>query len=301
MSYQGVWTALITPFNAKGEIDFASYDRILADQKAAGVAGVIPCGTTGESPTLKLDEKQRLISRAIEFFKGSQVRVIAGTGSNSTEETVALSRWASEQGVAGVLVVTPYYNKPTQAGLEAHFRAVADAVSCEVMLYNVPGRTGVSIAASTVASLASHPKIRSIKEATGTAALTGEILDACSKAGRSIQVLSGDDASYLGLLASGAVGVVSVTSNLFPRGMVAIHKAFESGNVKEATKLQARYFPLMRDLFIESNPGPVKYAMAQMGWCENRLRLPLVAVSQATETQVKASLSACGIRKGEGA
>lgn len=296
---KGVWTALITPFNAKGEIDFAAFEKILADQKSAGVSGVIPCGTTGESPTLTLAEKQELIRTTLDFFKGSQTLVIAGTGSNSTADTIELSRWASDAGVAGVLIVTPYYNKPTQAGLEAHFRAVADAVTCEVMLYNVPGRTGVSLTAQTVATLAAHQKIRSIKEATGGTQLTSEILDALSSAKRSIDVLSGDDASFVPLLSLGATGVVSVTSNLFPRGMVAIQRAFEKGDLAEVKKLQGRYYPLMRDLFIESNPGPIKFAMSKLGFCENRLRLPLVPVSQATEAKVADSMALAGVRKGE--
>jgi 4-hydroxy-tetrahydrodipicolinate synthase len=296
---KGVWTALITPMNSKGEIDYGSFEKLLADQKSAGITGVIPCGTTGESPTLSVAEKQKLIRTAVDFLKGSNTQVIAGTGGNSTAETVELSRWASDQGVAGVLIVTPYYNKPTQPGLEAHFRAVADAVKCEVMLYNVPGRTGVSLTAQTVASLASHPKIRSIKEATGTAQLSSEILEACALAKRSIDILSGDDASYVPLLSIGATGVVSVTSNLFPRGMVAIQRAFEKGDLAEVKKLQLRYYPLMRDLFIESNPGPVKYAMSKMGFCENRLRLPLVPVTQATESKVDESMARAGIRRGE--
>jgi len=296
---RGVWTALVTPFNSKGAIDFPAFEKILADQKSAGVSGVIPCGTTGESPTLSLTEKQELIRTTLDFFKGSSTLVIAGTGSNSTSEAIELSRWASDVGVAGVLLVTPYYNKPTQAGLEAHFRAVADAVKCEVMLYNVPGRTGVSLTAQTVASLASHPKIRSIKEATGSTQLSSEIIDALAHSKRSIDILSGDDASFVPLLSIGATGVVSVTSNLFPRGMVAIQRAFEKGDLAEVKKLQARYFPLMRDLFIESNPGPIKFAMSKMGFCENRLRLPLVPVASSTESKVEESMARAGLRKGE--
>src|SRR6185437_16874393 len=148
--WRGVWTALVTPFESSGQIDWPAYRRLLGLQKSAGVAGVIPCGTTGEAPTLTVDEKHELIRVALEELKGSSLGVIAGTGSNNTAETIELSRWASKQGVQGVLVVTPYYNKPSQAGLEAHFLRVADAVECEVMLYNVPGRTGVSLAPDTI-------------------------------------------------------------------------------------------------------------------------------------------------------
>src|SRR5687768_9022909 len=204
---RGIWTALVTPFNDKNELDLDAYKRILRDQKDAGVTGVIPCGTTGESPTLTEAEKKVLIQTALEELKGSQVKVYAGTGSNDTAQTVAFSKWASDQGVDGLLIVTPYYNKPTQAGLKAHFRAVADAVSCEVMLYNVPGRTGVSLTSDTIAELAEHPRITSIKEATGNPAFTSEIQAALAKAGQKLLIFSGDDATFLPLLSVGADGV----------------------------------------------------------------------------------------------
>jgi 4-hydroxy-tetrahydrodipicolinate synthase len=296
---KGVWTALITPFDSKNEIDLRAFEKILADQKSAKVSGVIPCGTTGESPTLSIVEKQSLIRTAIQFLKGSGVKVFAGTGTNSTAETVELSRWASNEGADGVLIVTPYYNRPTQPGLISHFRAVADSVKCEVMLYNVPGRTGVSLSAQTIATLASHPKIRTIKEASGTTVLTSEIFDALAGSRTSIDVLSGDDAAFVPLLSIGATGIVSVTSNLFPRGMVAIQQAFDAGRMVEVRKLQARYYPLMRDLFAESNPGPIKFAMSRMGWCENTLRLPLVPVSPATESLLETSMRLSGVTRGE--
>lgn len=209
---RGVYTALITPFDSRGGLDLAAFRKVLQDQKDAGISGVIPCGTTGETPTLTIDEKKKLITTAIETLKGSGVKVIAGTGGNNTAETVELSRWASDQGVDGLLVVTPYYNKPSQAGMEAHFKAVADSVRCEVMLYNVPGRTGVSLTAATVAKLAAHPRIRSLKEATGNVVFTSEIIDTLKASGVSMDILSGDDATYLPLLSVGAAGVVSVAS-----------------------------------------------------------------------------------------
>ena len=174
---RGVFTALVTPFHADGSLDRDSFLKILRDQKEGGVHGVIPCGTTGESPTLSIEEKKQLMTWTLQEMKGSGIRVFAGTGSNSTEDSIALSKWASEQGVDGVLIVAPYYNKPSQAGLIRHFRAVADAVACEVMLYNVPGRTGVGMTAETIVELAAHPRIRSLKEATGNVAFASEISD----------------------------------------------------------------------------------------------------------------------------
>lgn len=295
---RGVFTALITPFNSRKEIDLESFRRILHDQREAGITGVIPCGTTGESPTLSSDEKKLLIQSALDELKGSGVKVLAGTGSNDTRETVKFSAWASDAGADGVLVVTPYYSKPTPAGLEAHFTAVADAVRCEVMLYNVPGRTGVSLNPTTIARLGAHPKIRSLKEATGNVGFTSEILDVLAQQGRSMDILSGDDATYLPLLSIGAVGVVSVASNLFPRGMVAIQKAHESGRVQEALELHKKFCPLFRDLFIESNPGPIKAAMSDAGWCEPHLRAPLAPLTASSLETLRESLKRCGITRG---
>jgi 4-hydroxy-tetrahydrodipicolinate synthase len=295
---RGVFTALVSPFNQQGELDLASFKRILEDQRDAGVAGVIPCGTTGESPTLTLDEKKKLIELSIQTLKGSGVKVLAGTGSNDTAETVAFSRWASDQGADGLLIVTPYYNKPSQAGLEAHFRAVADAVKCPVMLYNVPGRSVVSLTAETITLLARHPRITSIKEASSNVAFASEILDQLKTAGLSMTVLSGDDAAFLPLLSIGSHGVVSVSSNLFPRAMVQIQKCMEANQPKEAAKLHQRFYPLFRDLFIDSNPVPIKHAMAAAGWCGARVRLPLVPMSPAIRERLEASLRLCGITQG---
>jgi 4-hydroxy-tetrahydrodipicolinate synthase len=295
---RGVFTALITPLDKNLELDLATFRNILKDQKEAGVAGVIPCGTTGESPTLTSSEKKTLIGTALEELKGSGVRVIAGTGSNNTRETVELSRWASEQGVDGVLIVTPYYNKPTQPGLDAHFRAVADQIDCEVMLYNVPGRTGVSLTPETVVKLANHAKIRSLKEATGNVAFTSEILDQLATAGARLDILSGDDATYLPLLAVGAVGVVSVASNLFPRAMVGIQKAIEAGDLAHARDLHQRFYPLFRDLFIESNPGPIKHAMAQIGFGKPHVRAPLTELTAPSAAKLSQAMQRVGIGSG---
>jgi 4-hydroxy-tetrahydrodipicolinate synthase len=295
---RGVFTALVTPFDSKNELDLEAFKRILQDQRDAGVAGVIPCGTTGESPTLSKDEKKKLILTALETLKGSGLKVLAGTGSNDTADTVEFSRWASSQGVDGVLVVTPYYNKPSQAGLTAHYRAVADAVNCEVMLYNVPGRTGISLTAETVAQLGRHPRITSIKEATSNVAFASEILDQLRLSGSAMTLVSGDDAAYLPLLAVGSHGVVSVASNLFPRAMVAIQKCFDSGKTLDAVKLHQRFYPLFRDLFIDSNPVPIKYAMTLAGLCGPAVRAPLAPLSPAHAEKLEASLRRCEVSKG---
>jgi 4-hydroxy-tetrahydrodipicolinate synthase len=291
---RGVFTALVTPFQPDGRVDMDAFKRLLKDQATAGVDGVIPCGTTGESPTLSHEEKKTLIRTAIDELKGTRVQVIAGTGSNDTAETVELSQWASAAGAAGVLVVTPYYNKPSQAGLEAHFRAVADAVHCEVMLYNVPGRTGVSLAAETIVRLAEHPRIRSLKEATGNIAFTSEILDKLTLARRSLALFSGDDATYLPFLAVGGSGVVSVASNLFPRAMVALQKAVDEDRLGDARALHARFYPLFRDLFVESNPVPVKAALELLGFCGSHVRAPLVTLSETSKATLVRAMNQCG-------
>ena len=295
---RGVWTALVTPFQPSGQIDFDAYRKLLRDQRAAGVAGVIPCGTTGESPTLSVDEKKKLITTALEEMRGSTTQVVAGTGSNDTRETVELSRWASDAGVQGVLIVTPYYNKPSAAGLEAHFRAIADAIQCKVMLYNVPGRTGISLTPATIVSLSQHPRITSLKEATGNVAFASEILDALATRGARLNLLSGDDATFLPFLSVGGVGVVSVASNLFPRAMVALQNAFDHGKLEEARALHQRFYPLFRDLFVEANPVPIKAALAAQGLCGETVRLPLTELTTSSREKLSESLQRCGIARG---
>jgi 4-hydroxy-tetrahydrodipicolinate synthase len=294
----GVWTALVTPFTDQNDIDLPAFRRILHDQRDARVTGVIPCGTTGESPALSVEEKKLLIKTTLEELKGSGIKVFAGTGSNNTTETVSFSKWASDAGVDGVLVVTPYYNKPSQSGLEAHFKAVADAISCEVMLYNVPGRTGVSLTPSTISALANHPRISTLKEATGNVSFTSDIIDMLIREKREIDILSGDDATFLPLLSVGAVGVVSVVSNIIPRTMVAIYEHMTQNRVAQAQVLHKRYYPLFRDFFVEPNPVPVKHAMASVGLCGTHVRLPLTRLTEASVEKVDAALKLCGVAKG---
>jgi len=294
----GVWTALITPFNENGELDKTSFTKIIEDQCQANVAGLVVCGTTGESPCLTMEEKKSLIQIALGQTKNSKVKIIAGTGTNNTKTSVDFSKWASDQGVSGVLVVTPYYNKPSQAGLEAHFRSVADNVSCPVILYNVPSRTGVSLSAETVVKLSSHKQIAGLKEASGNISLSSEILSQIPS-DRAFSIFSGDDVTFLPLLSVGAKGVISVASNLFPRAMVNLQIKHESGCFEEARKIHQHYYPLFRDLFIETNPVPIKYAMSKLGWCGPTVRLPLVPVSEKSACKIDQSLELCGLRRGK--
>lgn len=291
--FSGVWTALVTPFTASGKIDLEAYQKLLEFQKKSGVAGVIPCGTTGESPTLTLEEKKLLITTTVAFFKKSSVRVLAGTGSNNTQETVQFSKWACDAGVAGLLVVTPYYNKPQPAGLEAHFLAIANAVTCPIMLYQVPGRTGVRFTIDTLLTLARHPRIRALKEASADATWTSELRGALLRAKLNLQILSGDDPTYLPYLAIGAVGTVSVASNIIPRQMVELTEA----NRSRALKLHQEYSELFRNIFIESNPVPVKQALAWMNYCRRDVRLPLAPMTDKNAATLKDTLIRCGVLK----
>lgn len=297
-SFHGVWTALVTPFAADGSLDLDAYRRIVRAQVAAKVAGVVPCGTTGESPTLSREERRALIQACVEETKGTATRVMAGTGSNDTEETIELTREAESLGASAALVVAPYYNKPSQDGLLAHFRAVADAVKIPIVLYNVPGRTGVAISAKTIAELAAHPRINAIKEATGDLTFQSEVMDQLALAGRKLDLLSGDDLTYLAFLAQGGHGVVSVASNLAPRALVDLQSAFDFGDWKRARGLHERLYPLFRDLFIESNPAPIKHAMARAGICPAAMRAPLAPMSAKNIQTLETTLERAGIAKG---
>ncbi|MBI4924420.1 MAG: 4-hydroxy-tetrahydrodipicolinate synthase [Bdellovibrio sp.] len=293
---RGVWTAIITPFDQHGNLELSTFKALLKNQKEAKATGVITCGTTGEAATLSETEKKTLIQIALEELEGSQTKVMAGTGTNNTAETLELSKWAFQQGVHGLLLVTPYYNKPTQTGLEKHFLNIADKVNCEIMLYNVPGRTAVSLTAETIIKLAGHPNITSLKEASGNLAFLSEIKNQLILANKKLDLLSGDDALFLPSLAVGTTGVVSVASNLFPRRMTAIQKAFEAGNHQKAKELHQFYYPLFRDLFIETNPAPIKFALSYAGWCKNILRLPLVTISLTSQKKLIQSLKMCKIK-----
>ena len=292
---EGVWTALVTPFSEDGSLDLDAYRMLLHRQADAGITGVIPCGTTAEAPALTIEEKKLLIRVALDELAGTATRVIAGTGSNNAAQTLETSRWASDQGVEAVLVVTPYYNKPSQAGLLTHFFSVADAVDCEVIPYNVPSRTGVSLHPETITKLASHPRITALKEATGSVSLASDILDHLFVAGRELNLLSGDDATFFPFLCVGGKGVISVTSNLCPKTMTAIYDATKAGDLTLARQLHWNSFPLFRDLFLECNPVPIKYAMARAGLCGEHVRPPLAPLLQENAQKLEQTLRECRV------
>lgn len=288
MQLQGVYTALVTPFT-NGEVDYAKLRELVELQIAAGVDGIVPVGTTGESPTLTFDEHHKLIDEVIKTAD-KRCTIIAGTGANSTDEAIELTKHAKAAGADASLQVTPYYNKPTQEGLYRHFSTVADETGLPIVLYNVPGRSGVPIAAETVARLSKNANIVAVKEAAGSAERVSQILDLCD-----ITVLSGDDALTLPMMAVGAKGVISVASNIIPAEMKAMVDAFAAGNVQKALELHLKYYCLFRDQFIETNPIPIKTALAMTGVINEEFRLPLCEISEANRAKLAASLKRCGI------
>ncbi len=273
--FEGVWTALITPFDSAGSIDESAYRKLIQNQIKAKVQGIVPCGTTGESPTLADSEKKKLIEIALKETKNTDLGVIAGTGTNHTRSSIEFSKWASNFGVDGVLVVTPYYNKPTQSGLEEHFLAIAENISCELVLYNVPSRTGVCLSPKTIARLSSHPRINTIKDATGDPAFANLTLSECYKKNSSINILSGDDATYWPLLMVGAKGAISVASNLVPEILCELTTAAKDQSLHKGMEIQQKYIDLFKGLFMESNPIPIKFAMSLKYGFNPDLRLPL--------------------------
>jgi 4-hydroxy-tetrahydrodipicolinate synthase len=293
---RGCGTALVTPFTANGGVNEARFRALVERQIAAGVRLLVPCGTTGEAATLTPDEHTRLIAVTVEAARG-RAKVLAGAGSNATAATIERARAARAAGADGLLVVAPYYNKPTQAGLAAHFRAVAQAVDdAPVVLYNVPGRTASNLAAATTLALAREVEnIVGVKEASGD---FSQIMAVLRDRPAGFRVLSGDDATALPLIALGADGVVSVASNETPDLLTALTEGALRGEWETARALHYRLLPLMEANFIESNPGPVKAAMAQLGLLEEHFRLPLVPVQEQTRTRLRAVLSALGLLPG---
>lgn len=287
---QGVYTAMVTPFRG-GEVDWTRLREFVEFQVKGGVAGVVPVGTTGESPTLSPKEHLKVIETTIEVVAG-RCQVIAGTGANSTAEAVELTREAKELGADATLQVTPYYNKPTQEGLYRHFSTVADKAGLPVVLYNVPGRSGVPIAEATVARLAKNPVICAVKEAAGSVERVSAILDLCD-----ITVLSGDDSLALPMIAVGAKGVISVTSNIVPAEMVELIAAALNGDSARALKLHRKYYRFFKDQFIETNPIPIKAALAMAGMMDEEYRLPLCELSDEHRTKLADTLRYCGILK----
>ena len=289
--FEGAHTALVTPFK-NDAFDELAFQELVESQISNGISGIVPVGTTGESPTLDYDEHHRVIEVAVASAN-KRCLVIAGTGSNSTREAIKLSQGAEALGADACLLVAPYYNKPSQEGLYRHFREIAAALSIPCMLYSIPGRCGVEIGVDTVARLSADcANIVAIKEAGGSVERVNHLRSALPA---SFEILSGDDSLTLPFLASGAVGVVSVASNLIPKEVSDLVAAWSAGNVAEAQRLHQKFYPLFKDLFIEPNPVPVKFAMSRSGKIMPDVRLPLCEMADATREKLLATLEACGL------
>jgi 4-hydroxy-tetrahydrodipicolinate synthase len=295
--FTGVGTALITPFTRTGAIDEAGIKRLARRQIDAGIHFLVPCGTTGETPTLSSAERRRVVELVVEEAAG-QVPVVAGAGGYDTKEVAQAAREMQQAGATGLLSVTPYYNKPTPEGLYQHFRVVADATPLPIILYNVPGRTGCNIDPATCAKLATIPNVVAVKEASGN---IQQMVELCRAVPDGFLVLSGDDALTLPLMALGGRGLISVASNEIPADMVQMVEAAERGDYAAARNVHNRVVPLMLGNFVESNPGPVKFAMAAMGLCEEVFRLPMVSPRPASQKAILAALKELGLAVTAGA
>ncbi len=283
----GVFTALITPFSEKGEIDWKSFEMLLDKQFEAGIKGVVLSGTTGEASTLAVHEKLSLVKKTVAKFK-NKLHIMVGSGTSDTEQSVQLSKLFAEAGADSLLVVTPPYNKPNLSGLKKHFEEIASQAKIPVCLYHVPGRTAQRLSAAEMAEISSIKGVNSIKEASGDIALFTKTKIVCDQ---NTALLSGDDLSYLASLSVGADGIISVLSNLFPKEMVKLTDFYQAGKIVEAQKLNETLFPLMENLFIETNPAPAKYFSSQMFKTCNKLRLPLDSVSDKSETALSVVLN----------
>jgi 4-hydroxy-tetrahydrodipicolinate synthase len=289
--FTGTYTAIVTPFK-KGKIDEAALGRLIGLQIRAGVDGIVPVGTTGESPTVDYEEHVRIIERSVKFA-GARIKVLAGTGGNSTSEAIYLTEHAEKVGADGSLQVAPYYNKPTQEGLFQHFREVARCTRMPIVLYNIPGRCGIEIGVDTVKRLAQQCKnIIGIKEAGGNPDRVSQLRAAL---GPRFEIMSGDDALTLPFMAVGAQGVISVASNVIPRQVAQMVEAYAAGKTQAALRLHQKYYPVFKDLFIETNPVPVKAALAMLGQIEEEYRLPLVPMSAKNREVLQATLKAVGV------
>lgn len=288
MKFEGSIVALITPMNEQGDVDYQALTRLVEFHVENGTHGIVSVGTTGESATLNVDEHMAVIEHTIKIANG-RLPVIAGTGANSTQEAISWTAEAEKLGADGALLVVPYYNKPTQEGLYQHFRAIADAVPIPQVLYNVPGRTVADMSNETVARLASIENIVACKDATGDVARGKQLIDSC---GDKINILSGDDPTALDLMKVGAKGDISVTANVAPGLMSQMCSAALSGDFPKAEELDQKLQLLHRDLFLESNPIPVKYAVSKLGFTANTLRLPLTPLSNHLESVVDSAIAA---------
>ena len=279
--FSGSIVAIVTPFR-NGKLGERAFGDLIEWQIANGTNGIVPCGTTGESATLTHDEHHRVVRLTVEVAKG-RVPVIAGTGSNSTDEAISLTRHAKDAGADGALLITPYYNKPTQEGLYRHYKAVAEAVDMPLVLYNIPGRTGVNMLPATVARLAVMKNIVGIKEGSGSVQQASDIAQAC---GDRLIVLSGDDPLTLPMMAVGAKGVITVTANVMPKEMAQLVASFQAGRIDEARRIHFALSALFAALFYETNPIPVKEALGMMGKIDPELRLPMCAMSADNRNQL---------------
>lgn len=290
--FTGVATALITPTNENG-VDFESYGRLIDWQIEQGINGLVVVATTGEGATLSDEEHKAAISFAAERIN-KRVPMIACTGSNDTAYSIQLTKYACEHGADGCLVVSPYYNKSTQAGIVASFSAIADASTAPIIIYNIPGRTGVNITPETLAKLAEHPNVSGLKEANGD---ISSVAETARLVGDNLHIYSGNDDQIVPIMSLGGEGVISVLSNLCPAETVAMVQKWFDGDVKGSLELQLKYLPLIHALFSEVNPIPVKAAMAAMGYCENYLRLPLVPMSDAKRENLYSIMRGLGLIK----
>ena len=281
--FSGVYTALITPFTATGSVDIRAFKRLVEFQIDSGIDGLVPCGTTGESSTLTHDEHDRVIALTVQYARG-RVPVIAGTGSNSTVEAIQLSQHAEQSGADAVLLVNPYYVKPTQKGLYLHFKAIADAVSIPCILYNIQSRTGVNLENGTLLKLMEeHENIVGVKEASGD---LEQMKNLCRLRQQGFTVLCGDDNMTVDLIEAGGNGVVSVVANLFPQKMKEMVHSALAGDLARARDLEDRLQPFFRAAFIETNPIPIKTAMAMRGWCMESFRLPMCPLSDEKNYEI---------------
>ena len=289
--FQGAMVAIVTPF-ANGQVDEAGLKELIEFQIAGGTAAIIPCGTTGESATLSLEEHERVVTITVEQV-AKRIPVIAGTGSNNTEEAIRLTRHAKHVGADGALMISPYYNKPTQEGLYQHFKKVAESVDIPIVLYNIPGRTSVNMDVETIWRLSQVPNIVGIKEASGSMKQITDIIARCSS---DFDVVSGEDFLTYPLMCVGGKGVISVSSNILPADMAALCNLCLEGKYAEARKLYYRLLPILHALFYETNPAPVKAALAMMGKiASDEVRLPLVSMSQANRERLRRELQNYGI------
>jgi 4-hydroxy-tetrahydrodipicolinate synthase len=291
LNFAGTYTALVTPFLDDGSegIDFPAFDALVEAQIAGGITGLVPCGTTGESPTLSHDEHEEVVKRTVERARG-RVQVIAGAGSNSTREAVRLAKSAQAAGADAIMTVVPYYNKPTQEGLRQHFLAVARAVTCPVVLYNIPGRTNIDLLPDTLGKILEEaPNVVAMKEATGNVMRAQELV---RRFGARLSVLSGDDALTVAMMAVGARGVISVTSNVFPREVSKVVEAAAAGDYARALKEHQALLPVHDSMFVEANPSPCKAALALRGKMKSVVRGPLAPVSDSAKKTVAAALEA---------